>query len=62
MGIVAFTYQGLRALGVDERSLTTFPEEFQEGMAARAEVLGDTGKNIPISGLAVWPVLHCTRS
>ncbi len=44
---VAFTWQGLRALGVDEQSLATFPKEFQEGMTARAEVLGDTGRNSP---------------
>ena len=42
---VAFTWQGLRALGVDEQSLATFPEEFRQGMVARAEVLGDTGRN-----------------
>ena len=39
---VAFTWNGLRALGVDEASLATFPEEFKQGMAARAEMLGDT--------------------
>ena len=33
---VAFTWTGLRALGLDERSLATFPPEFREGMAARA--------------------------
>ena len=44
---VAFTWQGLRALGVDEQSLVTFPKEFKEGMASRAEVLGDTGRNSP---------------
>ena len=38
---VAFTWQGLRALGVDEQSLATFPKEFRDGMSARAEVLGD---------------------
>jgi Dyp-type peroxidase family len=32
---------------VDEASLATFPEEFRQGMAARAEVLGDTGANHP---------------
>src|SRR5438105_5900745 len=42
---VAFTWNGLRALGVDEASLASFPEEFRQGMAARAEVLGDTGAN-----------------
>lgn len=44
---VAFTWNGLRALGVDEASLATFPEEFKQGMAARAETLGDTGANQP---------------
>jgi hypothetical protein len=42
---VAFTWNGLRALGVDEASLATFPEEFKQGMVARAEMLGDTGEN-----------------
>ena len=57
---VAFTWQGLRALGVDEQSLATFPKEFRDGMVARAEVLGDTGKNSPdqwVGGLAS-PALH----
>ncbi len=57
---VAFTWQGLRALGVDEKALATFPEEFRQGMVARAEVLGDTGRNQPdrwIGGLAN-PSLH----
>ena len=44
---VAFTCGGLRALGVDEASIATFPPEFREGMAARAAVLGDTGANEP---------------
>lgn len=44
---VAFTWNGLRALGVDEKSLATFPDEFRQGMAARAEILGTTGTNHP---------------
>lgn len=44
---VAFTWNGLRALGVDETALATFPDEFRQGMAARAEILGDTGLNDP---------------
>jgi deferrochelatase/peroxidase EfeB len=44
---VAFTWNGLRALGVDEASLATFPEEFRQGMAARAQILGTTGANNP---------------
>jgi len=57
---VAFTWNGLRALGVDEGSLATFPEEFKQGMVARAEMLGDTGQNHPdnwVGGLA-RPDLH----
>ena len=57
---VAFTWNGLRALGVDEGSLATFPEEFKQGMVARAEMLGDTGENHPdnwVGGLAS-PDLH----
>jgi Dyp-type peroxidase family len=57
---VAFTWNGLRALGVDEASLAIFPEEFRQGMTARAEVLGDTGANHPnhwVDGLAS-PDLH----
>src|SRR5262245_3862593 len=44
---LAFTATGLGALGVDDASLATFPEEFRSGMAARAEVLGDTGAQAP---------------
>src|SRR6516165_3565607 len=44
---VAFTWNGLRALGLDEASLASFPEEFKQGMAARAEALGDAGANAP---------------
>lgn len=52
---LAFTWTGLRALGVDEESLATFPDEFREGMAARAGILGDTGTSAPehwVGGLA----------
>ncbi|HEX5869514.1 MAG TPA: hypothetical protein VFY65_03800 [Longimicrobium sp.] len=57
---VAFTCGGLRALGVDEDALATFPAEFREGMPARSEVLGDTGANHPdlwVGGVA-GPGLH----
>jgi Dyp-type peroxidase family len=57
---LAFTWNGLRALGVAEGSLATFPEEFKQGMVARAEMLGDTGVNHPdnwVGGLAS-PDLH----
>ena len=57
---VGFTWNGLRALGVDEPSLATFPEEFRQGMAARWQVLGDAGTNHPenwVGGLG-GPKLH----
>ena len=44
---VAFTWNGLRALGVNDASLATFPEEFRQGMAERAQILGTTGRNHP---------------
>ena len=44
---IAFTFGGLRKLGLDEASLATFPEPFRQGMAARAGILGDTGINHP---------------
>ena len=56
----AFTWNGLRALGLDEAALESFPVEFKQGMAARAEMLGDAGLNAPehwIGGLAS-PDLH----
>lgn len=44
---IAFTWNGLRAVGIDDASLATFPEEFKVGMADRADVIGTTGKNNP---------------
>ncbi|WP_237547208.1 peroxidase, partial [Streptomyces sp. SID161] len=44
---VAFTYEGLRALGVPQESLDSFPRAFREGMAARAGLIGDVGENAP---------------
>jgi Dyp-type peroxidase family len=44
---LAFTWNGLRALGVSAESLATFPDAFRQGMAARADILGDTGRNHP---------------
>jgi Dyp-type peroxidase family len=44
---IAFTYQGLKALGVPPASLDSFPKEFREGMAARASILNDVGDNAP---------------
>jgi Dyp-type peroxidase family len=44
---VAFTYQGLKALGVPQESLDSFAPEFQQGMAARAADLGDVAESAP---------------
>jgi Dyp-type peroxidase family len=44
---VALSFQGLKALGVPDESLASFPEEFRQGMAARADLLGDTGESAP---------------
>ena len=43
----AFTYQGLKALGVPQASLDSFAPEFRQGMAARAAELGDSGESSP---------------
>jgi Dyp-type peroxidase family len=46
---VGFTAVGLRASGLPERVLRTFPYEFQEGIASpeRSRILGDTGDSAP---------------
>jgi Dyp-type peroxidase family len=44
---VALTYAGLVALDIDPAILASFPEEFRQGMAARAEQLGDRGPSAP---------------
>jgi Dyp-type peroxidase family len=43
----ALSFQGLKALGVPQASLDSFPVPFQEGMAARAKALGDIGESSP---------------
>ena len=44
---MALSFQGLKALGVPAATLASFPPEFQQGMAARAAELGDTGESAP---------------
>jgi Dyp-type peroxidase family len=51
---VAFTHAGLAALGVPQSSLDSFPEEFRQGMAARAGELGDVGASSPENW--EWPL------
>jgi len=43
----SLSFQGLKALGVPQSSLDSFPPQFQQGMAARAKVLGDRGESSP---------------
>src|SRR5215467_13076684 len=38
---LGISYAGLKAVGLPEDSLKTFPEAFRAGMAARSEQLGD---------------------
>jgi len=44
---LAFSFAGLRAMGLPEASLAEFPAEFKDGMASRATVLGDIGDAAP---------------
>jgi Dyp-type peroxidase family len=57
---IAFTSNGLRALGVGDRELETFPEEFRQGMAARAAMLGMAGESAADRWLGdlASPALH----
>ena len=48
---IGLTYEGLRALGTPASSLEMFPNEFIEGMTARALKLGDVGPSAP----ETWP-------
>ena len=48
---IGLTYEGLRALGTPNSSLQMFPNEFIEGMNARALKLGDIGRSAPHT----WP-------
>ena len=43
----SLSYQGLKALGVPQSSLGSFPLPFVQGMAARAASLGDVGESAP---------------
>ena len=44
---VAFTYAGLAQLDLAPEILASFPEAFRDGMAARAQRLGDRGPSAP---------------
>jgi Dyp-type peroxidase family len=51
---VAFTFDGLRRLGVPQASLQSFPPEFAMGMRARRSILGDEGPSAPSRWDPIW--------
>ena len=44
---IGFTYEGLKALGLSQPSLNSFPRAFQIGMRGRAHEVGDVGPHSP---------------
>ena len=51
---IGFTYSGLEALAIPQRSLKGFPVDFTAGMKARSHILGDTGCNSPENWDEIW--------
>ena len=51
---IAFTYQGLRRLGVPQDTLHGMPDEFSMGMKERRTIVGDTGPNYFTNWDPVW--------
>ncbi len=51
---LAFTWTGLKALGTPLPTLATFPDDFKEGMAARADLLWDKGDSAPAHWEPLW--------
>src|SRR6201997_2348788 len=44
---IGFTHEGLKALGLSQSSLDSFPEAFRVGMRGRAHIVGDIGPHAP---------------
>lgn len=52
---IAFTFGGLKRMGVSAADLASLPKEFREGMEARAGMLGDVRSNHPTNwSLPEW--------
>jgi Dyp-type peroxidase family len=51
---IAFTHKGLVRMDLPLASLLSFPLEFQQGMKARGDILGDTGWNGPDRWDGIW--------
>ena len=58
---VAFTYQGLKDLGVPRSSLVGFSPEFVSGMKERRDILGDDGPSSPKYWDPIWQRNRETR-
>lgn len=58
---IAFTYPGLKALGVPRASLNGFSAEFASGMKQRRDILGDDGPSYPDNWDPVWKENRKTR-
>jgi Dyp-type peroxidase family len=51
---IAFTHAGLVSLDLPIATILSFPVEFQQGMKARAGILGDKGANSPERWDPIW--------
>jgi len=51
---IAFTYNGLKNLGISVQTLQSFPDEFIVGMRGRRTILGDNGPSDPARWDPVW--------
>ncbi|GLQ75413.1 Dyp-type peroxidase [Vibrio penaeicida] len=51
---VGFTYNGLKAIGVPQQSLQSFPQAFAMGMPARKDILGDDLSSAPEHWDPIW--------
>jgi len=51
---IAFSYRGLREIGVPRDSLQSFPDEFAMGMQPRRDILGDDGASSTERWDPVW--------
>ncbi len=51
---IAFSYEGLKHLGIPVESLHSFPDDFSMGMKARATILGDNKASAPEHWDPIW--------
>lgn len=51
---IAFTYSGLKMLGVPQKSLQSFPEDFAMGMKQRKDILGDNDSSASANWDTIW--------